>query len=53
MPEWYPLFKAAEYCHCPPWELLGQSVWWKDKALIALSAENKAAELRQKYLNWS
>lgn len=45
VPDWYPLFIAADRCHCPPWELLKQSVWWRDKALIANTAENEAREI--------
>jgi hypothetical protein len=44
-PDWYPLFVAAKYCNCPPWELLGQSIYWKDKALIAFTAENEARKI--------
>lgn len=43
-PEWYPLLQAAKYLGCKPWELLDQAAWWKDKALIALAAENEAQE---------
>jgi hypothetical protein len=42
MPDWYPLIKAARYLGVAPWELLAQSVWWREKALIAESAENYA-----------
>lgn len=46
-PEWYALIQAAKYLGVPPWELMEQSVWWQDKALIAMTAENEA----QKILN--
>jgi hypothetical protein len=44
-PDWYYLMKAAKYLGVAPWELLGQSVWWIDKALIAISAEIEAQEI--------
>lgn len=48
MPDWYPVFAAAETLHCPPWELLEQSVYWRDKALIKRKAEAQArAELEK------
>jgi hypothetical protein len=47
-PEWYPLFVAADRCHCPPWALLEQSIWWRDKALIAAQAEYEAQEFKSK-----
>ena len=46
-PEWYPLFLAADRCHAKPWEMVEQSVWWSDKALTALSAENWARDYLQ------
>jgi hypothetical protein len=50
-PEWYPLFIAADRCHCPPWELIKAGIWWHDKALIASSAENYAREQKEKMRN--
>jgi hypothetical protein len=50
-PEWYPLFIAADRCHCPPWELIKAGIWWQDKALIANSAENYAREQKEKMRN--
>jgi hypothetical protein len=43
-PDWYPVFKAAQFCNCKPWELVKESVFWKDKALKALTAEAEAQE---------
>lgn len=48
-PDWYPLFVAADRCHCPPWELLKQSTWWYDKALIAIEAEAGAQKIKQQH----
>jgi hypothetical protein len=38
-PPEYALFKAAKECNCKPWELLEQSIWWRDWALKIISAE--------------
>jgi len=48
MPDWYPVIKAAQYLGVAPWALLEQSVWWREKAIIALSAENQAQEIRNR-----
>jgi hypothetical protein len=45
MPDWYPLIVAAKYLGVPPWDLLERSVWWRDKALIAMSAEKQAKKI--------
>ena len=42
MPEDYPFFKAAQYLKVPPWELLKQSFYWTNRALLFMSAENEA-----------
>lgn len=47
-PDWYVLFQAAKYLEVPPWELMGQSVWYRDKALIAMTAEYEAEEIIRK-----
>lgn len=48
MPDYYPLFIAADRCHCSPWELLTQATYWRDKALIVNTAENQAQEFWSK-----
>lgn len=50
-PDWYVLIQAAKYLGVPPWELMEQSIWWRDKALIAMSAEAQAQEWRNKHPN--
>jgi hypothetical protein len=45
MPDWYPLIVAAKYLGVPPWDLLERSVFWRDKALIAMSAEKQAKKI--------
>lgn len=45
MPDWYPLVQAAKYLGVAPWDLLEQSAWWRDRALIAMSAERQAKQI--------
>jgi len=47
MPDWYPLLKAAKYLGVAPWELAEQSIWWRDIALKAMSAEARFQEYLQ------
>lgn len=49
-PDWYALIQAAKYLNVAPWDLLEQPVFWKDKALIAMTAEHEAAEIQQEHL---
>lgn len=44
-PEWYALFEVAKRCNCAVWELLDAPLFWIDKALIAISAENQARKI--------
>lgn len=48
MPDYYPVIKAARYLGVPPWELLEQSIYWRDKALIVQAAEDQAKAERQR-----
>lgn len=41
--------QAAKYLNVAPWDLLEQPVYWKDKALIAMTAEHEAAEILQEH----
>jgi len=45
MPWYYPIFKAAKECNCKPWELLEQSVFWRDAAIKVVSAEAQAQKI--------
>jgi hypothetical protein len=45
-PDWYAFIQAAKYLGVAPWKLLKQGVWWQDKALIAMSAEAQAREIK-------
>jgi hypothetical protein len=47
-PDWYATMQAAKYLGVPPWELLDQPVWWRDKAIIAMSAEQNARKILEK-----
>lgn len=49
VPEDYPLWIAADRCHCPPWELAKQSVWWRDRALKIANAEGYARKEKAKH----
>jgi len=43
-PDWYGHMQVSKYLGVAPWELLAQSVWWRDKGLVAMSAEHEASE---------
>lgn len=42
VPEWYLLIRAARYLGVPPWDLMQQPAIWREWALTAENAENKA-----------
>jgi hypothetical protein len=44
-PDWYALMRAADKLNCTPWELLEVSIYWKQKALKAITAENQAKKI--------
>lgn len=41
------MIQAAKYLGVPPWDLSKQSVLWRDWALICMTAEQEAQEVRQ------
>jgi hypothetical protein len=47
-PDWYGVITAARYLGVPPWELIEQSIYWQDRAFVAMTAEKQAQEVRQK-----
>ena len=49
LPEWYGVMQAAKYLGVAPWELVERSIYWKDKALIAMSAEHWAADFKRQH----
>lgn len=48
-PDWYPLLQAARYLGVAPWELAERPSVWRDWALMAMEAENYAAEERARH----
>jgi hypothetical protein len=46
-PDWYVVIAVAKYLGVAPWQLMEESVWWQDKAMVAMAAEAQA----QKILN--
>ncbi len=48
-PEWYPIFQASRFIGVAPWELAAQSVWWRQKALIAMEAEEGARKILEQH----
>lgn len=50
-PDWYGLIQAAKYLNVAPWQLLEQSVYWRDKAIIAMSAEHDAQDILNQHTN--
>lgn len=48
-PDWYAVVQAAKYLGCKPWELMDMPVWWLDRALIAMTAENQAREILDRH----
>lgn len=44
-PEDYLTYKAAQWMHVPPWELLEQPLLYKLKALDYMTAEAEAQEI--------
>jgi hypothetical protein len=47
-PDFYVGIQAARYLNVAPWDLLEQSVWWRDKALISMTAEKQARDVVNK-----
>ncbi|HOG46289.1 MAG TPA: hypothetical protein PLJ35_15690 [Anaerolineae bacterium] len=43
-PEWYWDIQAARYLGVAPWELAAQSIEWRNRALVAMSAEAEARD---------
>jgi len=44
-PDDYALVQAAKYLGVAPWELMEQSIWWMDRALMFMTAEYEAQEI--------
>jgi len=46
-PEDYHLVKAAQWLGVAPWELMEQSIWWRDRAIMFMNAEAEAAKIKE------
>jgi len=44
-PEDYSLVKAAQWLGVAPWELMEQSIWWRDRAIMFMNAEAEAQKI--------
>jgi hypothetical protein len=47
IPDWYLLLRAARYLGVPPWDLIDRQTIWREWALIAENAENKASNAQR------
>lgn len=50
-PNWYGHIQAAKYLGVAPWDLLKQSVFWRDKAMLCMTAEHEAQEILKQQPN--
>jgi hypothetical protein len=48
-PDWYAIIRAAQYLGVPPWELMKQPIFWRIKALSAMSAEESARKQKEEH----
>jgi len=48
-PEDYNLFKAAQWLGVAPWELLEQSIWWKERAIKFMNAEVDGEKIKEQH----
>lgn len=48
-PDWYRLGQVAKYWNVPPWEMIKQSIFWENKALIAMNAEAQAQVIKSQH----
>ena len=48
-PEDYLTYKAAQWMHVPPWELIEQPLLYKLKALDYMTAEAEAQEILEEH----
>jgi len=44
-PDWYELIRAARYLRVAPWQLLAESIYWREIALKSMTAEARAQEI--------
>jgi len=48
-PDWYAHIQAAKYLGIDPGKLLELPIWWKQKAFVAMTAENEARRILEKH----
>ncbi len=44
-PDWYGYMQAAKYLGIPVPDIPSVPIWWVEKALVAMTAENEAREI--------
>ncbi len=44
IPDDYALVQAARYLGVAPWDLIEQSTWWIDRALMFMTEEHEAKQ---------
>ncbi len=44
IPDDYALGQAARYWNVAPWELMEQSIWWTERALMFMDEEYEAKQ---------
>jgi len=44
-PEDYNVVKVAQWLGVAPWELMEQSIWWRDRAIMFMNAEAEAQKI--------
>ena len=50
-PDWYELACIADRLHCPMWELVERSIFWRDLGRKIIQAENQAAQTKKAHMN--
>lgn len=50
-PDWYGHIQVAKYLGVDPDRLLHMPVFWKDKAMIAMTAEHEVQEILNQHPN--
>lgn len=48
-PEDYNVVKAAQYLGVAPWELMKQSIWWRERAIKFMNAEMQAMKIKEQH----
>jgi hypothetical protein len=48
-PEDYNVVQTARYLGVAPWELMQQSIWWQERAILFMNAETQAAKIKEQH----